>query len=398
MPDARGATVRNRFEDPQIRAIREIKDQGRRALEILKPHRDFPRIQLQIMEGTEEVAASAKDRLPKPELPSDDRLRYAIQLLDLRAANYVQLVSDLKSQEAFTKLLLSLRRAAWEEYRGIAEIEPIVGNKELEQIDKRVLHWRKESYKRCIPKEDVTKKYSRRRLPGLLPTDPENRLSDESRKRVHDAHLDAERITWEAEANIDNKGIRDSSKAHQLRNTANLKAARTVLKVLHVEYSGLDISLREFWECMKQEIESAANSLELHATQRRLLEVEFFKPANVPKIIDPELLGTPEISKPDDEPPTLPPPFILKPSNPPKALHRKASRIPTTVNNLAAAERMEAFITLGTLDQTQFATQAGTTDRTLRSFRRTGKVRRHIFDGIAKAMGLTPDDLLKTGK
>jgi hypothetical protein len=45
--------------------------------------------------------------------------------------------------------------------------------------------------------------------------------------------------------------------------------------------------------------------------------------------------------------------------------------------------------------QTAFATKVGTTDRTLRSFRKTGRVRRDIFKNIAGAMDIRPDELLK---
>lgn len=74
---------------------------------------------------------------------------------------------------------------------------------------------------------------------------------------------------------------------------------------------------------------------------------------------------------------------------------RVSSRLPGTVISAIAARRMETWIKNSPLDQTQFASLAGTTDRTLRSFRATGKIRRKIFNGIAQAMGVTPEDLLK---
>jgi hypothetical protein len=71
-----------------------------------------------------------------------------------------------------------------------------------------------------------------------------------------------------------------------------------------------------------------------------------------------------------------------------------SKRLTTTVHSVAAAERMEAFIRANGRGITEFAISAGTTDKTLRSFRRTGRVRRDIFEGIAKAMGITKVDLL----
>jgi len=40
-----------------------------------------------------------------------------------------------------------------------------------------------------------------------------------------------------------------------------------------MEYDDAGFSLREYWNAMKEEIESAANSLSLYSTQRRLLEL-----------------------------------------------------------------------------------------------------------------------------
>jgi hypothetical protein len=73
----------------------------------------------------------------------------------------------------------------------------------------------------------------------------------------------------------------------------------------------------------------------------------------------------------------------------------KRSRLSATINCPSAARRMEVYLQSRGMSQTAFATQVGTTDRTLRSFRQTGKVRRDIFDAIAKIMNITKEELLK---
>ncbi len=45
------------------------------------------------------------------------------------------------------------------------------------------------------------------------------------------------------------------------------------------------------------------------------------------------------------------------------------------------------------MSYTEFANKANTTDKTIRAFRKTGKVRRYVFDSIASAMGLTREQL-----
>jgi hypothetical protein len=73
----------------------------------------------------------------------------------------------------------------------------------------------------------------------------------------------------------------------------------------------------------------------------------------------------------------------------------KPKRLSATIHCPKAARQMEDYIAKNGLDQTKFAIRAGTTDRTLRSFRQTGRVRRDIFENIAKAMGTTKEALLK---
>jgi hypothetical protein len=74
---------------------------------------------------------------------------------------------------------------------------------------------------------------------------------------------------------------------------------------------------------------------------------------------------------------------------------RRHKRLRATIDSPSAAKRMETYLESHGIGQTQFAVQVGTTDRTLRTFRKTGKVRRDIFESIAKAMGTTKEVLLK---
>jgi hypothetical protein len=55
---------------------------------------------------------------------------------------------------------------------------------------------------------------------------------------------------------------------------------------------------------------------------------------------------------------------------------------------------MENHLESRAIGLTDFAATVGTTDRTLRSFRKTGKVRRDILESIARHMGTTKEALL----
>jgi hypothetical protein len=74
---------------------------------------------------------------------------------------------------------------------------------------------------------------------------------------------------------------------------------------------------------------------------------------------------------------------------------RKRPRWKASIGTHAAARRMEAYIKSHGMNLKEFAKRAGTTDKTLRKFRRIGRIKRSVFDDIAKAMGLTRDGLLK---
>jgi len=76
------------------------------------------------------------------------------------------------------------------------------------------------------------------------------------------------------------------------------------------------------------------------------------------------------------------------------ARETKPKRISATIHCPKAARKMEDYIAKKGLDQTKFAIKAGTTDRTLRRFRKTGRIKRSIFEEIAKAMGTTKEALL----
>lgn len=82
--------------------------------------------------------------------------------------------------------------------------------------------------------------------------------------------------------------------------------------------------------------------------------------------------------------------------SPPPARHDMARprRLQSAISSPSAAQRMEAYLESNPMKRTAFAVQAQTTDRTLRSFRKTGKVRRDIFENIARAMGITAEALL----
>lgn len=70
-------------------------------------------------------------------------------------------------------------------------------------------------------------------------------------------------------------------------------------------------------------------------------------------------------------------------------------RLTGVVTCPSAPRKLEKYIRDKGMGLTEFAIQAQTTDRTLLRFRKTGKLRRDLFENVAKAMGTTKEELMK---
>jgi len=97
------------------------------------------------------------------------------------------------------------------------------------------------------------------------------------------------------------------------------------------------------------------------------------------------MAATPQMALPSDYKPLLP---LV--SAPPKPMRQSPH-----ITNTIAAKRVQEFMDASCLGQTEFAIQANTSDKTIRKFLRTGQIKRSIVTGIAAAMGLTKEELLK---
>lgn len=76
----------------------------------------------------------------------------------------------------------------------------------------------------------------------------------------------------------------------------------------------------------------------------------------------------------------------------PKAPRKRMSR---SLGTPEAVNVMTEYLQHTRLTDTQFGNQFNSTDRTVRNFRNTGKMRRSTFEEMAKSMGLTSEELLR---
>jgi hypothetical protein len=73
----------------------------------------------------------------------------------------------------------------------------------------------------------------------------------------------------------------------------------------------------------------------------------------------------------------------------------KRNRLSKTIKSDIAARRLEAFLDASPMEKTVFARNAGTTERTLLRFRRTGRINRQTLREISREMGTTLEELTK---
>jgi hypothetical protein len=132
-------------------SIQRVDRDAQFALNELKRHPDYPAIQLRAMEESESLFKSVGSQLPKPALPSQERLDCAIKSMDIWAGAYTGLITNLADQEKYLKVLAGLRLHAWKLYIGMTGIEPLPHNQAWVAIRDRSTHWQKESLRKLVP-------------------------------------------------------------------------------------------------------------------------------------------------------------------------------------------------------------------------------------------------------
>jgi len=148
---AGGFGTRGTMTQFERRALRARQQRLDRAIEVLKHHPQFPATQVHILESTK-VAMAALTETEK-QMGTAARLEAVLRLLDMRARDYVELVTSMESQEAFMIVLGELGRQAWKEYTGfhIEMLQPAAGDTQYQTIQCRLSDWIGEGYKRLVP-------------------------------------------------------------------------------------------------------------------------------------------------------------------------------------------------------------------------------------------------------
>lgn len=119
------------------------------AMDLFAVHPGFPRVQVRMRTRLDEAVrkASSVERL----LCTQERLRHITGLFDIRAAAFLNLVSDMPAQNDLVIVLVALVRLAWKEYTGlplgIFKPGDAKAARDLAAIHARAEYWTTRGYK-----------------------------------------------------------------------------------------------------------------------------------------------------------------------------------------------------------------------------------------------------------
>ncbi len=120
------------------------------ALRVLESHPDFPRVQVRMRDRLRE--AERKAPAEARGYGSRARLEYVLQLFDIRSEAFLELVSDIRMQNAYVVVLESFVFVAWEEFGGrpleVVRLPSDQTEANLQSIHAGVQRWVGEGYKR----------------------------------------------------------------------------------------------------------------------------------------------------------------------------------------------------------------------------------------------------------
>ena len=94
----------------------------------------FPLAHAQVGQQIRAVNTEFGNTIPKG---SEERLRYALKLLDARAEPYLTLVSDIESQEAYAVLVWHFAQITWSDYTVVRFVPPLPGDPAMQRIKVR---------------------------------------------------------------------------------------------------------------------------------------------------------------------------------------------------------------------------------------------------------------------
>jgi hypothetical protein len=187
------------------RQARQRAQQVASAVSFFESHRDFPSVQVEIHDRTNELALSVTRDAQTP--GTDARMNHLVTLFDVMAAAYLRLVSSLEAQKAYAVILAQLMRQTWEQYTGHPfDLLPPYNAERVAPIQARVRHWTNEGFRRIASNRlDAQPVFARdpevttpHRFLVALSFPGEHRRKVESIAQLLAAKLTRERVLYDA--------------------------------------------------------------------------------------------------------------------------------------------------------------------------------------------------------
>lgn len=127
-----------------------------RFLALAKNHPLTPSVLVEIHDRLK--AGRFEKRLSKHSPQSPDRMKIALQALDVRANAFLKLVDNIDLQEFFITVLNEIARTAWQEFASFpiekANFESPDARRYRKMITDRTDHWQAEGFRRLMPKTE----------------------------------------------------------------------------------------------------------------------------------------------------------------------------------------------------------------------------------------------------
>lgn len=137
--------------EPTSSLLEQIAERDREASQSLKAFELIPEFPLMIVGMHERIEEVRRQADANPLLK--ERVEVVLTCLDIRAAEFLKLVSNLELQNTFITILQQLKRIAWQEYVGLAvpaELVQAEGSESLameQAIFERGQYWVTKGYK-----------------------------------------------------------------------------------------------------------------------------------------------------------------------------------------------------------------------------------------------------------
>jgi len=412
----------NRSEREAIWNQKQAARVRRKAVEdakaLFRKHSEWSRVFAEIHDRKEAVKKSHNDGKLKERF-SDTWLAELLEVLDVYGRAYIQLVADRQHQEAFTHIIWDIYRDLWFAFSQVpVEVipptspfdTPLPQQVQRDKLSSRARYWEVEGNRRLASLQDTSPAIIERPADvGCKGMDYPLEFDSVARAKVTAAQIEATREMYGAWPSVQSD-VLIAGTQYTLGTGRVFEYIMRIFAAFANEVCVLGRAGRWSTDRIDREAREFLRLLTIEAGTKYSGRADL----RLPKMTDHGSITLPimdqletypawqrfqsdllQVAKIHAQARNLGTVLATKQHN--AEVQRKLIRpFPRSIHSPIAAQRMKDFMNGRGLTQPAFAEMAQTTERTIRSFGNTGKVRKSVLGGIAAAMGTTLEDILKT--